>query len=293
MTETTPGPPDTAPPVHPWRRMVAIGDSFTEGIGDPDPGSPGGHRGWADRVAEELNRLAPGLSYANLAIRGRLFRQIVDEQVAPALELTPDLVTVCAGGNDMLRPGGDPDAIAEEMDDVVGRLAANGATVVLVGGPDIGATPVLRGIRGRIAVYNENVRVVASRHDAVLVDLWGLRELADPAMWDPDRLHFSPLGHHRIAVEALDTLGLAHGLVPEVVPDRPPSSWRQARGEDLVWAHRYLRPWVARRIRRTSSGAQVRPKRPHFGTPTVPGGGIAPGESPGEGPGEGRGAADG
>jgi hypothetical protein len=78
-----------------------------------------------------------------------------------------------------------------------------------------------------------------------------------------------------------------------VVPDRPPSSWRQARGEDLVWAHRYLRPWVARRIRRTSSGAQVRPKRPHFGTPTVPGGGVAPGESPGEGPGDGRGAADG
>lgn len=216
MTETTTGAPDPVPPVHPWQRMVAIGDSFTEGIGDPDPGSPGGHRGWADRVAEEL-------------------------------------------------------------DDVVGRIAAGGATVVMVGGPDIGATPVLRGIRGRIAIYNENVRVVASRHDAVLVDLWGLRELADPAMWDPDRLHFSPLGHHRVAVEVLDTLGLGHGLVPEVVPDRPPSTWQQARREDLVWAHRCLRPWVARRIRRTSSGAQVRPKRPHFGTATVPGGGIAPG----------------
>ena len=37
-----------------WRRYVAIGDSFTEGIGDPEPASPGGHRGWADRVAEVL-----------------------------------------------------------------------------------------------------------------------------------------------------------------------------------------------------------------------------------------------
>ncbi|MFF0904347.1 UNVERIFIED_CONTAM: hypothetical protein RF653_11790 [Kocuria sp. CPCC 205316] len=190
------------------------------GHGDPDPGSPGGLRGRADRVAEEL-------------------------------------------------------------DGVVGRLA-DGATVVIVGGPDIGATPVLRGIRGRIAIYNESVRVVASRHDAVLVDLWGLRELAGPAMWDPDRPHFSRPGHHRIAVEGLDTLGLGHGLVPEVVPGRPPSSWRQARGEDLVRAHRYLRPWVARRIRRTSSGAQVRPKRPRFGTATVPGGGIAPGHGTGD-----------
>ena len=40
--------------LHPWSRYVAIGDSFTEGIGDPEPNSPGGNRGWADRVAEVL-----------------------------------------------------------------------------------------------------------------------------------------------------------------------------------------------------------------------------------------------
>ncbi|MGQ1797822.1 SGNH/GDSL hydrolase family protein [Kocuria oceani] len=279
MSDPTTASAGGAAPAHPWCRMVSIGDSFTEGIGDPDPAAPGGHRGWADRVAEELHRLSPGLSYANLAIRGRVFRQIVDEQVPAALELSPDLVTVCAGGNDMLRPGADPDAIAEELDEVVGRMGADGASVVLFDGPDIGATPVLRGIRGRVAVYNENVRVVASRHDAALVDLWGLRELADPAMWAPDRLHFSPLGHHRIAVEVLDTLGVEHGLVPERVLARPPVPWRQARREDLVWAHRYLRPWVARRIRRTSSGPQVGPKRPGFGSAAVTGGGMAPGDA--------------
>ncbi|MCC7127666.1 MAG: SGNH/GDSL hydrolase family protein, partial [Microbacteriaceae bacterium] len=94
---------------HPWSRYVAIGDSFTEGIGDPEPRSPGGNRGWADRVAEVLSAKTDDFAYANLAIRGRLLQQIFDEQVEPALELRPDLVTVSAGGNDILRPGSDPD----------------------------------------------------------------------------------------------------------------------------------------------------------------------------------------
>ena len=37
-----------------YNRYVAIGDSFTEGVGDPDPLRPNGLRGWADRVAEVL-----------------------------------------------------------------------------------------------------------------------------------------------------------------------------------------------------------------------------------------------
>ncbi len=34
-----------------WERYVAVGDSFTEGIGDIGP--DGVPRGWADRFAEE------------------------------------------------------------------------------------------------------------------------------------------------------------------------------------------------------------------------------------------------
>src|SRR5260370_34993018 len=43
--------------------FVAIGDSFTEGLHDPDPG--GGFRGWADRVADALAARQPGFRYAN------------------------------------------------------------------------------------------------------------------------------------------------------------------------------------------------------------------------------------
>ncbi|UPO77721.1 SGNH/GDSL hydrolase family protein [Arthrobacter sp. Helios] len=264
-TEPGPSPEHPGHPDHPFNRYVALGDSFTEGIGDPSPESPGGHRGWADRVAEELAHGHKDFAYANLAIRGRLLNQIINEQLEPAIDLHPDLVTICAGGNDVIRPGGDPDRLAEKMDGTIARLRETGATVVLFTGPDIGATPVLGSVRGRVAIYNENLRTVAARHDAVLADMWALRELSNPQMWAPDRLHFSPLGHHTIAAMVLDTLGVDHSLEPHAVKEATHKNWRTARSEDLVWAREYLVPWVVRRVRKRSSGDGISPKRPDAG----------------------------
>lgn len=249
---------------HPWRRYVALGDSFTEGIGDPDPHRPGYHRGWADRVAEELARLADGpepFSYANLAVRGKLLDQIAAEQVDDAVALSPDLVSVCAGGNDILRRA-DPDEVARRLDAVVARIAATGATVLLFNATDIKGTPVIGWLRGRVAIYNENVRTIASRHDALVPDMWSLKELARPQMWAEDRLHFSALGHHRIAAMVLETLGVSHGLERHEARPPVPRTWRQARAEDRAWARTHLMPWVVRRIRGVSSGDGIEPKRP-------------------------------
>jgi lysophospholipase L1-like esterase len=247
---------------HPWSRYVALGDSFTEGIGDPEPRSPGGNRGWADRVAEVLSEGTDDFAYANLAIRGRLLRQIVEEQVEPALALRPDLITISAGGNDLLRPNGDPDRLADQLERAVTRLRSNDATVVLFNGPDIGMTPVLNRVRGKVAIYNENLRAVAVRHDLVVADMWALRELQDARMWAADRLHFSPIGHNTIARMVLESLNVKNDLKPyspEPLPRRP---WRQARVEDMGWAREYLVPWVVRRIRHQSSGDGIGPKRP-------------------------------
>src|SRR5918911_1267525 len=112
----------------PFHRYVALGDSFTEGVGDPDPARPNGLRGWADRVAEVLaGRADADFGYANLAIRGRKLPAIIEEQVEPALALRPDLVTIHGGGNDVLRPRVDLDALAQRYDDAVGRLIGSGA----------------------------------------------------------------------------------------------------------------------------------------------------------------------
>ncbi|MFL0409886.1 SGNH/GDSL hydrolase family protein [Microbacterium paludicola] len=247
---------------HPWRRFVAIGDSFTEGIGDPEPGSPGGHRGWADRVAEVLSRQVDDFAYANLAVRGRLITQIVDEQLEPAMALKPDLVTLCAGGNDVIRPGGDPDAVAAQFEAAVARLSSEGATVVVFTGIDTHFTPVFRPLRGRIAIYNENIRAIADAYDCVVADQWALKTIQDPRFFDDDRLHMNSLGHHEVARMVLRALNVPNDLQPMQPDPLPPTTWREARRGDLIWARTHLVPWVLRRVRHQSSGDNVTAKRP-------------------------------
>ena len=119
--------------------------------------------------------------------------------------------------------------------------------------------------RGKVAIYNENLRAIAVRHDLVVADMWALHELQDPRMWAPDRLHFSPIGHNTIARMVLQALNVENDLKPyepEPLPRRP---WRQARVEDMGWAREYLVPWVVRRIRHQSSGDGISPKRPEAG----------------------------
>lgn len=282
--------PETDQP-HPWRRFVAIGDSFTEGVGDPEPTAPNGYRGWADRVAEVLAEVladsspgdsapgdsSPGFAYANLAIRGRLLDQIVAEQIPAALELQPDLVTISAGGNDLIRPGADPDAIAARFERGIERLAASGATVVVFTGVDTRFQPVFSAMRGKIAIYNEHVRAIAARLDAVVADQWSLRSIQHSRMWADDRLHLNAFGHHEVARMVLHVLGVPNALEPMAPAAVRPPKWRQARVRDIEWAREHLVPWVIRRVRHRSSGDGVSPKRP-FAEPLFTGSAAAQAE---------------
>ena len=245
-----------------FHRYVALGDSFTEGVGDPDPARPNGLRGWADRVAEVLARATPDFGYANLAIRGRKLAAIVDEQLEPAVALEPDLVTIYAGANDILRPKVDIDALAERYDSALGRLAGTGARLVVFTAFDPGGSAIYRPLRGRFALYNEFVRASAHRVGADLVDFWALREYRDWRLWDPDRMHMGPAGHQRMAIEVLDTLGVAHDLEPLPLVDVPPRSRAEQRRENLDWARTMALPWVHRRLTGRSSGDGLDPKRP-------------------------------
>lgn len=243
-------------------RWVALGDSFTEGVGDPDPERPNGVRGWADRVAERLQAADPNFGYANLAIRGKKLRQVLAEQLEPALALRPTLVTIYAGANDILRPKVDIDGLLEEYDGAVGRLSESGARVLLFTGFDAGASKVFGAMRGRTAIYNEQVRWIAERRGASLVDYWRFHEFQDWRMWAEDRMHMSALGHATMANRVLGVLeheGLAD--LPEV-PDLPVLNRRERFRANAAWAREFAGPWIMRRVTGRSSGDGMSPKYP-------------------------------
>jgi lysophospholipase L1-like esterase len=251
--------------------FVAIGDSFTEGLNDPAPG--GGFLGWADRLAFMMAGEYPGLRYANLAVRGKLLRQIVAEQVSAAVAMSPSLVSIAGGGNDILRPGADPDTLAELFDVAVARLRQAGCRVLMFTGFDPVGFPVLRLLRGRIAAYNMHLRGIADAHGCDLVDLWSMRFLRDPSAWSPDRLHLAAASHQRIALRACEVLGVPVAedwRVPldasagSLAPASAALAGLAARREDARWAREYLVPWVNRRLHGTSSGDGRIAKRPEL-----------------------------
>ncbi|MEO3746237.1 SGNH/GDSL hydrolase family protein [Plantactinospora sp. B5E13] len=249
-----------------WRSFVAVGDSFTEGLDDRYP-TGDGYRGWADLVAATLAASAgPDFGYANLAIRGRLFGNVVDEQVPAALAMRPDLVSFAAGGNDVLRRNFDPAPLVERFDRVVGELRASGADVLLFRFADLsGRLPGQRIVGPRAAVLNQAVGETAHRHGAMLVDLFADDVFRHPALWSEDRLHLSAAGHRRVAARVLDALGLpADERWLVVPPESAPAPWLAARGADLRWAGQHLAPWIKRRLTGKSSGDTITAKRPEL-----------------------------
>jgi lysophospholipase L1-like esterase len=243
-------------------RYVALGDSFTEGVGDYNKHLPNGVRGWADRVAERLAKADPGWEYANLAIRSKRLRHIIAEQLAPAIGMQPTLISLYAGGNDILDAGTDLPALMGQYEDFVAALAGTGATLLLFTGYDIPLTPARQLFQRRNHQYNDAVRGIAARHGAVLVDYAGMAAFEDRRMWASDRLHMSKAGHRHLAAEVLDLLDVPHTLTPkdwEPLARRTLREWEEAQRR---WAHDWVFPLVGRKMRRVTLGDHLAPRWP-------------------------------
>ncbi|GAA0227254.1 SGNH/GDSL hydrolase family protein [Actinomadura nitritigenes] len=254
-----------------YLRYVAVGDSQTEGLNDGDELT--GYRGWADRLAELLAAQDAGVRYANLAVRGRLAAGVRAEQTEAALALRPDLVTVMAGMNDLVRPGFDARAVAAELEAMLAAFTGAGARVVTFTFPDVAKiAPLVRHLRPRVVDLNERIRTAAGRHGALVVDTFPHPVTTDPRLWSPDRIHASPLGHARIAAAAAHALGLPGGDTSwsAALPPLPPVPPLRRAGTEAAWAGRFLGPWVVRRLRGRSSGDGRTAKRPRLEPVVLP-----------------------
>jgi len=254
-------------------RFVAIGDSFTEGVGDVLP--DGSMRGWADLVAAGLSvalaERGEVLQYANLAIRGRLLRPVVTDQLdtALALEPTPDLLTLNGGGNDMLRPGVRLDQLLQLTEGAIRRCKAAGVRPVLLSGADPTAQlPLGKMVHRRAEYLTSGLADLCARHEVTLVNCFADEEIRASRYWTSDRLHLNSLGHERVAGLVLHALGFgALPLPAEAAALHPVAARAMAGNARYYWDH--VLPWINRRLRGRSSGDHRDPKHPVW-TPVAP-----------------------
>lgn len=237
-------------------RYAAIGDSFTEGIGDElRDGTP---RGWADQAVGQIARTTP-VEYVNLAIRGRLLERIATEQLNRVLQLKPDLVTFNGGGNDLLRPRVDLDRLAKLTEHVITRCQDAGVRIVVLSGANpskhlpFGSKIHTAGLR-----LNEIVVEQTQRHGVQFVDNFTDTELMRSPYWAPDRLHMNQHGHRRVAARLLEALG--YEAPPDWFTPHPQDDVPRGLAVQAKYYREHVGPWVWRHLRGRSSGDGVEPK---------------------------------
>jgi lysophospholipase L1-like esterase len=232
-------------------RYVAIGDSFSEGLGDDEAST---FPGWTGRLATALaGRSDREVFYANLAIRGRLLDGVLEAQVPAALSLepAPTLITLSAGGNNMLRPRFDVPGLLSRLAGAARLIRASGAQLVLVSPADPSdRLPMGKLVQGRGNAWAEALKTFSEERSIPFVDVSRDSHLRDAVYWAPDRLHLNALGHQRVADLAAHVVDRADAPAP---PELPVAS-RSALRSELRYYREFVGPWLRRRITGRSSG---------------------------------------
>lgn len=189
--------------------FVALGDSVTEGVGDPVEGFP--HLGAHDQLAGRLRELNPDLNYVNLARRGLLSSEILATQLEPAKTLEPDLISVIAGANDLLMRKWNPEQFEADFETMLAAFpTATRLTMTLpnfsipLGMP---ATMKARFER-QWAQANEIIRRLAQEHAALLLDIGANAEFHQLDVWSADHVHPNSRGYTLTAQAMAKLLGL-------------------------------------------------------------------------------------
>ena len=241
-----------------YRRFIALGDSMTEGMSDEIIN--GFYRGWADRTADVLAKANSDFTYANLAIRGKLLQQVIDDQiplVAKFVTGKDTLVSFHAGANDVIRPNYDANLAKPRYRQGVKELTETGATVMLftvVERVD-GKGKVADLWHQRFSEFNEYIRNVAKEFGAILVESKGYEFLSDRRLLNRDRLHLNSEGHWRLSQGVLEKLNYPFDEKWKVpLGPTPERSKIAILVENSIWIFTFVIPWIWRRVRGVSSG---------------------------------------
>ncbi|MBI2755306.1 MAG: SGNH/GDSL hydrolase family protein [Chloroflexi bacterium] len=177
---------------------VALGASDSVGVGTRRPDV----EGWVPRLSA---RLGTGTRTVNLGVSGSTLDQALLEQLGPAREARPDVVTVWLAVNDFnaRRP---LEQYGAELNQLLAALNGTGALVLVGNIPDIAALPVYASlgqptVAAEVERWNRVIQQAAASNGATLVDLYAQwQELRNhPEYVSADGFHPSAEGYQRLA----------------------------------------------------------------------------------------------
>lgn len=202
------------------RHFVALGDSFTQGVGDPSGRIPlRSAHGWLALWMQAAN---PGMKYTNLAEHGLRSWEIRDQQMNRALALEPDLVSLIGPGNDALRGPFSAEQLRAEVGLIFGAFCSTGARLFTATTPDFTLRldlpeGVARRMRRNLEATNAILRDLAAQHGAILYEFWQGDLDRNPAVWSEDGVHPNAYGYLQIARDVTPLLR-RHGIEIELPP---------------------------------------------------------------------------
>ncbi|MDG0945942.1 MULTISPECIES: SGNH/GDSL hydrolase family protein [Bacillus] len=185
--------------IHMWKRFVAIGDSFTEGIGDEVEGIA--LKSWVDHFVQLC---VNDIEYANFAKRGLVTKEIRSQQLEKALTFNPDLVSLIAGANDVLKGRWNHYAYKEDMKCMIDTLSKTGADIMIANLPDFTvrlpfSTEKKQVLKEQLLEVNEVILSLSREYKLHHIDFWNHHVVNDNTLWSKDFIHPNSKGYVKVA----------------------------------------------------------------------------------------------
>ncbi|WP_019240226.1 MULTISPECIES: SGNH/GDSL hydrolase family protein [Bacillus] len=179
--------------------FVAMGDSFTEGIGDEIDGVS--LKSWVEYFAL-LHE--PKLKYTNLAKRGLLTKEIREQQLTKALALEPSMVSLIAGANDVLKGKWNSKEYKIEMEYMIDSLSKTGAKILIANLPDFTfrlplRLPQKQLVQAQLVEANQIIQSLSAKYEFIHFNFWDHPLTKEKTFWSKDRIHPNSKGYLEVA----------------------------------------------------------------------------------------------
>lgn len=249
-------------------RFVGLGDSLTQGVGDPRPGRAGfaGQlEGWVSYFASAVRASGQGVAVRNYALAGARIEHVVADQLPSALAEPAEVISCFIGINDLWDANLDLDDFGTRFHALFRDLTAHAPTVITASIHDVFApfpvrAPLREKLNRNVASMNDAIASAVSDYNLVLIDLAGRPEMFTSAVRAVDRLHPNRYGHQLVAAEVVNELHRRGFFLNVTPPVAIPSRRGTADLAHIAWVSGYVKEnWKRWR----EEMAAAKPPAPH------------------------------